>query len=84
MSAWTEYVNVARFDAVDWAEVVAAALVCPWCLVLPPLGGSEAATDQSSVELTCVACDATWTVVVSGGQLLRLLLAPPPNTELSE
>jgi hypothetical protein len=83
MSASIEYVDVARFDAVDRNEVVAAAFACPWCLGVPPWGRIQSATDESFIELSS-PCDAAWTVVVDSGQLLRLVVAPPPDIVLTE
>jgi hypothetical protein len=84
MSASVRYADVARFDGIDRNEVVAAAFACPWCLGPPPLGRIQSATDESFIELSCLPCDAAWTVVVDSGQLLRHVLAPPPYIELSK
>jgi hypothetical protein len=84
VSASIKYVDVARFDAVDRPEMVAAAFACPWCLELPPLGRLESAADEGFVELSCAGCDSAWMVVVDSEQLLRLVVSPPPDIELSK
>jgi hypothetical protein len=84
MSVLPAYVDVARFDPVDRVEVIAATFVCPWCLLLPSAGRIRTASDGTFVELGCAGCDARWTVVVDSRQLLRLLLAPPPDIVLGE
>jgi formate dehydrogenase maturation protein FdhE len=77
MTASIRYVDVARFDAVDRHELVAASFACPWCLGVPSLGRIESATDEGFLELSCAPCDARWMVVVDSKQLLRLVAAPP-------
>ena len=77
------YIDSARFAVNDSIEVVAACLVCPWCLELPAAGrATDVGLEEEQLELDCESCSGNWMIRLSELQRVRLQMIPPPGFEL--
>jgi len=58
----TEIHELARFDAEDAPELVAAAFACPYCLYADMVGTVQFRRNGAEVACRCLSCTAKWTV----------------------
>jgi hypothetical protein len=73
----TDLDDVARFSAGEDGPVVAAALMCPYCLGRPAQVLVTDRLEGSDAICTCARCRVQWSVALDREQTLRLFLAPP-------
>jgi hypothetical protein len=72
--------DVARFNPMDDAAVVAASFCCPFCLGRPArVHLHKAEGGESDATCSCDACEALWQVGLDPMQSMRLMLSPPPG-----
>jgi hypothetical protein len=72
--------DTARFAAEDDGAIVAAALVCPYCLSRPAQAlVTEDRAGGGSAICACASCRIQWSIALDSGQVARLFLNPPPG-----
>jgi hypothetical protein len=69
--------DVARFEAGDEDAVVAAALMCPYCLQRPAQVLVNELADGADAMCVCADCKLQWSVALDPEQAMRLYTSPP-------
>jgi hypothetical protein len=76
--------DVARFGAHDDSALIAASFCCPYCLRAATAIALDEHDSYGTAEASCscAECDSAWVVALNDEQWLRMVLAPPADSEI--